>query len=280
MRAAAMNNGSGGKEEAMNSQKSENEGAGGAGDTLDQDLLDDFKELIDGIAERVVRQAVAPEITQATADLRKSAAGARGSLAKSTASLERITSGAHDEREAFKAAFMRELESAFREHTKAIGDLTEQAKVAIEKELEEQSSVLTDLAQKTRASIESAAAVTSSREFLDAASEARALTDSFRTSQTKREAAAVALIKQTEGRLTALNEQVARRQMTLEAALTQQGERLDALDRNDRAHSQGLIDVMATVASFRGHSESLLGRHEQLVGIQLGGPDLAKPTLG
>ena len=79
------------------------DGGEGSGD---QELLADFRILINEVAQRVVVEAVRPELSGAVRDLRGSADSARDSLKRSAGQLEQLARSTRDERNAFKEGFL------------------------------------------------------------------------------------------------------------------------------------------------------------------------------
>ena len=144
------------------------DGGEGSGD---QELLADFRILINEVARRVIVEAVKPELSGAVRDLRGSADSARDSLKRSAGQLEQLARSTRDERNAFKDGLLNALSAAF----------------------QGQRTALAELAMRTEAAIESAAAVTSAQSFEVAVDEARRMAAALRMMQAEQKASSEAL---------------------------------------------------------------------------------------
>lgn len=215
----------------------------GVGVGRDQELIDEFKELVDTITQQVISRAVEPEITQAVRDLRGSATASQRDFDEALERLKRLSDDAHAQREAFEKGFLNALDEAFTA----------------------QRSALDTLATDAESALETASAVVGAKKFEQTVSAARDLAASMRQAQETNTQRAEHLVRDVEERLTALNEGTRERQSELESSIVQQGARLDDMAAKIEELSHHLGGLGGYVDVFNEKSSELLRRHDQFV---------------
>jgi len=213
------------------------------GEFHDEELLQEFKELIDAISRRVVAEAVEPEITQAARGFRQSATGAQRDFETALERLEAIAAEVEEQRESFRTSFLGALDEVF---------------VA-------QRTALDTLASDTWTALQTASAVSSTKKFEQTVTAASDLAVSLRKAQETNVKQSEALVREVEERLNALHEQVKERQVALDASVEQQGIRLESMSTKIEELSQNLGGLGGYVDVFNEKSSELILRHDRFV---------------